>query len=112
MTRPITRIIIQLVDVPNSDALIESHICKGMAEVGFHYMIEQEGINIIGRSISFIGNHTIDHNTDSIGIACIGIDLTKKQESAIDSLLVELELKVPDAKEVFILKDGELKKYK
>lgn len=110
--RPITKIIIQKVDVDNSTQLIDQHIKEGMPMVGFHYMIESNGSVEIGRPISIIGNHCIVANSNSIGIATIGKELTKEQKSSIDVLIEELEFKAPDAKEVFIVEDGELKKYK
>ena len=94
--RPITIVIIQLVEVEDSAQLIKKHIKEGMPMVGFHYMIEPDGLIKVGRAISIIGNHYIGENASSIGIACIGQELTKKQESSIDSLLDELELKVPE----------------
>lgn len=110
--RPITKIIIQKVEVDNSNQLIDQHAKEGMAMVGFHYMIESDGSVEIGRPISTIGNHCIGNNANSIGIATIGKELTKKQESSIYLLIEEFEFKAPYVKEVFILEDGELKKYK
>lgn len=111
--RPITKIIIQRVAIKDLDALIVEHIDeKNMPEVGFHYMIKTDGEIKTGRSISILGNHYIGENSSSIGIATIGNKLSKKQESAIDTLLRELELKAPNVKEVFIVENGELKMYK
>lgn len=110
--RPIIKIIIQPVDIGSIDALILKHKEEGMPMVGFHYMIGSDGNTEIGRPISAIGNHCIGENAASIGIATIGTELTKKQESTIDTLLEELETKVPEVKEVYIVENGELKKYK
>lgn len=111
--RPITKIIIQPVDIKNADALIAEHLNeKNMPEVGFHYIVETDGETKQGRSISIIGNHFISENSSSIGVATIGKELTKKQESAIDTLLEDIELKAPSVKEVFIVENGELVKYK
>lgn len=111
--RPITKIIIQLVDVKDTNALISEHLNeKNMPEVGFHYMIESDGTTKTGRAISNIGNHYVGENSSSIGVATIGKELTKKQESTIDALLEELETKVPEMKDVYIVENGELKKYK
>lgn len=110
--RPINKTIIQLVDVDSISALVEKQKSEGLPMVGFHYMIEPDGTVEIGRPISMIGNHYVGENASSIGIACIGSELTKKQESSIDSLLDELELKAPDVKVVFMVESGELKKYK
>lgn len=110
--RPITKIIIQPVDIESIDALISKHLDEGMPMVGFHHMIATDGTTETGRPISAIGNHYVGENAASIGIATIGKELTKKQESTIDTLLEELETKVPEAKEVYIVENGELKKYK
>lgn len=111
-TRPINKAIIQCVDVANASILIANHKEKGLAMVGFHYIIERDGTIVEGRPIGIIGTHLIGENSHSIGIACIGKVLTKKQESSIDSLLEELELKAPNVKEVFVLEGRELTKYK
>lgn len=110
--RPITKIIIQPVDIESIDALVLKHREEGMPMVGFHHMIATDGTTETGRPISAIGNHYVPENAASIGVATIGKELTKKQESAIDTLLEELETKVPDVKDVYIVMDGELKKYK
>lgn len=110
--RPINKTIIQLVDIESIESLVATHEEEGMAMVGFHYMIEPDGTVEIGRPISTIGNHYVGENASSIGIACIGSELTKKQESSIDSILEELKLKAIDVKDVFMVESGELKKYK
>lgn len=111
--RPINKIIIQLVDVKDSDALIDKHVNENnMPEVGFHYMIETDGTTKIGRTVSNIGNHYIAKNSNSIGVALIGKELTKSHESAIDRLLEDLSIKNIDTKNVFVVENGELKKYK
>lgn len=110
--RPITKIIIQPVDIESIDALILKHKEEGMPMIGFHYIIAIDGSLETGRPISAIGNHYVGENAASIGIATIGKELTKKQESSIDTLLEELETKVPEVKDVFIVENGELKKYK
>lgn len=109
--RPITKIIIQLIDVENVDALIEDHKKKGMAEVGFHYMVDPEGNIELGRSINNIGNHYVGENAISLGIGCIGNRLTAKHKIAIDTLIEELSIKGIDVSSVFFVDDGELKKY-
>lgn len=110
--RPIIKIIIQLVDVESISALIDKHLAEDMPMVGFHFMIASDGETKTGRPISAIGNHHVEENSKSIGIALIGTEVTKKQESSIDSLLEELSTKGVDTANVFILENGELKKYK
>lgn len=110
--RPITKIIIQLVDIESIDALIFKHKEEGMPMVGFHHMIATDGTVETGRPISAIGNHYLTENAASIGIATIGNELTKEQESAIDTLLEELKTKAPEAKDVYIVENGKLRKYK
>ena len=107
------KIIIQIVDVKDSEALINKHLNeKNMPEVGFHYMIESDGTTKIGRTISNIGNHYVSENSSSIGVALIGVALTKAHESAIDSLLEDLSIKSIDTNNVLIVENGELKKYR
>ena len=98
--RPITKIIIQLVDIESIQALISKHIEDGLPMVGFHYMVESNGDTEIGRPITMIGNHYLGENATSIGIA------------TIDLLLEELEIKGTTEVDVFIVEDGKMRKYK
>ena len=110
--RPINKIIIQQVEVKDTEALIAEHINKReMPEVGFHYLIESGGSIKTGRSTTTIGNHFVGENSNSIGIALIGKELTLKQQAAIELVREELKLKAPEIKDVFIVEDKELKNY-
>lgn len=109
--RPISKIIIQLIDIKDINTLISKHINEGMPMVGFHYLIGKDADVVEGRPISAIGNHYMGENASSIGIAIIGKEMNSKQESSIDTLLEELELKVPSVKEVYIVDNGELINY-
>lgn len=109
--RPINKIIIQQIDIRDVNALVSKHLEEGMPMVGFHYMIDKSASIIEGRPISAIGNHTLGENATSIGIAIIGKALTTTQETALDSLIDDIGLKAPEAKNVFIVENGELKNY-
>lgn len=110
--RPITKIIIQLIDdMKDASSLISKHLEEGMPMVGFHYIIGKDASLEEGRPISAIGNHYVGDNATSIGIAVIGKELSAKQETALDSLIEDLSIKNIDTKNVLFAENGELKKY-
>lgn len=110
--RPITKIIIQLIDdMKDASSLVSKHLEEGMPMVGFHYIIGKDASVEEGRPISAIGNHYVGDNATSIGIAIIGKELSAKQETALNSLIEDIWLKAPEAKNVLIVENGELKKY-
>jgi N-acetylmuramoyl-L-alanine amidase len=76
----------------NRDLIDEWHKERGFDEVGYHYVIcnpywdmlsfkehkpnwENDGLLQTGRAVKKIGAHARGHNTGSIGICLIGVDL-------------------------------------
>ena len=48
------------------------HRDRGFRACGYHYVIYRDGTVRSGRALSQVGAHTINHNTNSIGICYIG----------------------------------------
>ena len=48
------------------------HKKRGFSDIGYHYVIYEDGSINIGRSIFLTGAHTSGENKDSIGICYIG----------------------------------------
>lgn len=48
------------------------HLQRGFSDIGYHYIIDLNGIVEKGRDISVIGAHCKGHNSDSIGICYVG----------------------------------------
>jgi len=76
--------------------ILDYHINKGWLDIGYHYLIEKNGIVKRGRWAKKEGTHTIGQNTSSIGICLAGNfneELpTKEQEQSLKGLLIELNL--------------------
>lgn len=74
---------------------------RGWRDVGYHFLIQRDGIIDEGRPIEQTGAHTRGHNWDSIGIAIVGgmsKDMTEpkdtrteEQKEALVDLLCQLK---------------------
>lgn len=63
---------------------------KGWDDIGYHYVVDKEGVVHPGRSDSTVGAHCQNHNEDSLGICAIGLwDFTDKQMNALVDLIHE-----------------------
>ena len=61
---------------------------KGYADIGYHYLIDENGNIYEGRSLNVRGAHTGGHNTGTIGIVLLGnFEETEPTEAQISSLL-------------------------
>ena len=69
---------------------------RGWSDIGYHYVIYQDGSIHQGRPFYKVGAHTLGQNHDSIGVAYVGgVDgrgepkdtMTKKQEQAFRDLV-------------------------
>lgn len=75
--RNINEIILHCSATPEGqDVTIEEidrwHRERGFRACGYHYVIYRDGTVRQGRALSQVGAHTINHNTNSIGICYIG----------------------------------------
>jgi N-acetyl-anhydromuramyl-L-alanine amidase AmpD len=73
---------------------------RGWSDIGYHYVIENEGEVVFGRSISRIGAHCRGHNRDSIGVCVVG-DNTKTEHQWSMTQIASLQDLVYGIKLVF-----------
>ena len=60
-------------DIPEQfDRIKKSHINKGWGDIGYHGLIERNGVHIPGRDMKYQGAHTYGQNENSIGICLAG----------------------------------------
>lgn len=89
-----------------------SHLARGFADIGYHYVIGLDGEIRPGRSEAIAGAHCTGHNSRSIGVCYVGgcpprstpnwqndgLDTrTPKQKEALLKLLKELKKRYPKA---------------
>jgi len=114
-TRDVNEIIVHIT-ASNDNATVadirRGHIARGFSDVGYHYLVDRQGIVHKGRDESIIGSHVAGYNHDTIGIAYIargkdtdqngeyGKYMTESQRIALEKkiaeLLVKYGLKVKD----------------
>lgn len=83
------------------------HRARGFTSIGYHYVINLEGMILEGRDIALPGAHCKGHNDNSIGIAYIGgceagsmkpaDTRTRAQRKALIKLVRELRQRFPAA---------------
>lgn len=69
------------------------HKERGFADIGYHFVIYKDGSCHIGRTIDQVGSHVAGHNTESIGICLIGVDMddiNSEQLSACEGIIFGL----------------------
>lgn len=72
-----------------------------LAAIGYHFVIEANGLMYTGRHRQEIGAHAIGHNIDSMGICCVGYDkLTLPQWQQLKSIVLQLLSEHPAARVV------------
>ncbi len=83
------------------DNIRRSHKARGFSDIGYHYVIHEDGSIHRGRPESKVGAHAQGLNTRSIGICLIGngnkADFNNKQYLALASKLRELVTAHPGA---------------
>lgn len=79
---------------------------KGFRDIGYHYVINQQGEVAEGRPIEQVGAHCLKHNANSIGVCYVGgLDMfakptdtrTDEQKASLLSLLQSLKEQFPNA---------------
>lgn len=99
--REINKIIIHCTATPKGrhvsvQEIYQWHIARGFNDIGYHYVIDINGVTHEGRPISRIGAHCKGYNTGSIGITYVGgcdkylepLDTrTKEQKQALVKLV-------------------------
>ena len=67
------------------------HIGRGFSDIGYHFLILQNGTVLAGRPVSNQGAHCKGQNEDSIGICLTGRDkFTEAQFEAAQKLAMDL----------------------
>lgn len=80
---------------------------RGWRDIGYHYLVQRDGVIRLGRPDHIQGAHCSGHNADSIGVALIGnfeeTPLGMEVETQVNSLkmlLQDLTLRYKDARVV------------
>jgi len=87
------------------------HLARGFKDIGYHFIIERDGICFDGRSLSRAGAHVRGHNAHTIGICYIGgTDNTRErkpkdtrteaQKRTLRKLISDLKQMFPNAEVV------------
>lgn len=80
------------------------HLKRGFADIGYHYVVYNDGTVHVGRDVNKVGAHTAGYNAHSIGVCYIGgLDKNKKakdtrneaQKAALLELLKRLKALYP-----------------
>ena len=83
------------------------HKARGWSDIGYHFVIYEDGTVHLGRKIDKVGAHAKGYNTSSVGICYIGgMDAAGKpkdtlnnlQRDAIQALILELKSSHPITK--------------
>ena len=80
---------------------------RGWQDIGYHYVIDRNGVVTKGRDDKIAGAHVKGHNANSIGICLIGgknsdrfqdikENFTLAQERSLISLITDMRLRYPD----------------
>ncbi|MCP4355506.1 MAG: N-acetylmuramoyl-L-alanine amidase [Proteobacteria bacterium] len=79
------------------ESLRRFHKSKGWRDIGYHFVIRQDGVIEIGRPLDKMGAHCRKHNKFSIGTCLIGRSVfTDKQFESLKSLQKTLKVLFPE----------------
>ena len=73
----------------NIDTIRRWHIARGFKDIGYHYVILNDGTVVEGRSLSEPGAHCEGQNADSIGICLTGKKVFSRNQIAAYADLVQ-----------------------
>lgn len=66
---------------------------KGFMDIGYHYVVTQDGALHLGRNLDDPGAHCKGNNQDSVGVCVTGDKIfTAKQMDTLEKLLLNLKL--------------------
>jgi hypothetical protein len=72
----------------------KDHLARGFRDIGYHFVIQPNGIVYTGRATNEPGAHCEGENHHSVGICLVGLDkFTAAQFSALESVLDDLFMK-------------------
>lgn len=73
----------------SAESLHESHLNKGWAGIGYHFVIRKDGTIELGRPMETIGSHAYGYNSESISIhLCGNFDIANPTDAQIESCAV------------------------
>lgn len=84
------------------------HVSRGFTGIGYHFLIEKDGVLRTGRPLDTWGAHCKGFNKTSVGVCVMGgmkdggvaNTVTDRQAATLQSLLSTLTTQYPDAKVV------------
>ena len=79
------------------ESIKQSHLDKGEHEIGFHFIITEQGKTLMGRHVSKMGSHYPELDDISIGVCIIGNrnEMSDEQSLALTLLLEYLKTDYP-----------------
>ena len=89
-------------DLSAYESIKQSHLDEGKHEIGFHFIITEQGKTLMGRHVSKIGSHYPELDEISIGICVIGTrnEMSDEQSLALTLLLEYLKTDYPSLETV------------
>ena len=79
----------------------EWHLAKGWSDIGYHWVIEEDGSIQLGRNAGRIGAHCRKHNATSVGVCVMGNNCEPGQEwlpvqvEGLKELIYSVSLVIP-----------------
>lgn len=89
-------------DTASYEQIKQSHLAEGEPEIGFHFIITEQGITLMGRHVSKIGFHHPELDDKSIGVCVMGNrdEMNDEQSIALTLLLEKLKTDYPSLETV------------
>lgn len=103
-TKDIKYLIVHCSDTPDKENIGASeihqmHLDFGWNGIGYHKIIKRDGSIENGRPEYWIGAHTFEKNSQSLGVCLIGKDsFSKKQFLSLEKVLLQWKSKYKNAK--------------
>lgn len=103
-TRDINEVIVHIT-ASNDNATVEDirqgHIQRGFSDIGYHWIVDRQGVVHKGRDEDIIGSHVAGYNADTIGISYIARGKDSDQNGEYGKYMTEsqriaLEKKIAD----------------
>ena len=102
----INYLVVHCSDTDNNDnigakEIHQLHLSFGWDGIGYHKIIQRNGLIEMGRPEFWIGAHVFQNNLESLGLCLIGKDkFTKNQFNSLKIVLRDWKVKYPKAKVV------------
>ena len=89
-------------DLSTYESIKQSHLDEGEHEIGFHFIITEQGKTLMGRHVSKIGFHYPELDEISIGVCVIGNrnKMSDEQSLSLTLLLEHLKTDYPSLETV------------